>query len=225
MAYVLGFIYADGIIYPSARGKYLVITSTDQFIVRRIKKWLASKHKIVRTKSTWPNGKDRFVLRVGNKAIYNSLSEVGLISSKSLIVRMPDVPKSYFKDFVRGYFDGDGCVYLERSKGKGGKLIIRKLSVIFTSGSREFLNDLLLDLKENLDLRQTKIYKGCRSFQLRFFTSDSIKILELMYNNTPRELYFERKFEVFTKYLKLSGKIDNYKGKLYNVVEPGHVVK
>jgi len=27
-----------------------------------------------------------------------------------MVVEFPDVPKEYLPDFIRGYFDGDGCI-------------------------------------------------------------------------------------------------------------------
>ena len=42
MAYVLGYIYADGSLddSPYMGGKYIQITSTDEDSIQRIKKWL-----------------------------------------------------------------------------------------------------------------------------------------------------------------------------------------
>lgn len=203
MAYVLGFIYADGNIHPSARGKYLVITSTDKKIIYKIKKWLNSEHKITTSRSAWPNSRIQYIIKVGNKFIYNALLKLGVYPNKSLTLRMPIIPQKYLKDFVRGYFDGDGCVFLERKKGIKQSLIIKKLSIIFTSGSEKFLEDLLKLLRKNLILIQNKIYISHRSFQLRFNTRDTLKIFDFMYKHTAKKLYFKRKFNIFKQYLYL----------------------
>lgn len=203
MAYILGFIYADGSIYPSMRGKYLSITSTDKDIIFKIKRWLNSEHKITITKPTWKNGKDRYILRIGNKNLYSDLQKHGLYPNKSLTIRLPEISNRFFKDFLRGYFDGDGCVNLYLTKGKTQPLIIRKLSVIFTSGSKSFLEDTLCKIKLQIDLKQNKVYNSHRSFQLRFATYDSMKLFEFMYKNTNKELFLSRKYKIFQKYLKL----------------------
>lgn len=203
MAYVLGFIYADGSIHISARGRYTTITSTDKEIIYKIKRWLRSDHTVNILESVWPKGKLRFFIRIGNKNLYKSLEEKGLFPNKSLSVKIPRIPTNYFKDFVRGYFDGDGCVYLERSKGKKQDLILKKLTVIFTSGSEMFLKELLKKLKKILDLKQNKIYNSRRSFQLRFNTTDSICLFNFLYKSRRKELFFIRKFKIFVKYFKL----------------------
>ncbi|MHB8870860.1 MAG: LAGLIDADG family homing endonuclease [Candidatus Doudnabacteria bacterium] len=107
-------------------------------------------------------------------------------------------------DFVRGYFDGDGCVYVEKN---AITKIPKRLRVIFTSGSSEFLRILSSKLKSTLDLNQSKIYDSRRSFQLSYSTKDSLKVLRYFYGSRPK-LYLRRKKRVFTKALK---KCDNWK--------------
>jgi hypothetical protein len=43
-----------------------------------------------------------------NKSLYDKLLEIGLTPNKSLTLQWPEVPREYYRDFVRGFFDGDG---------------------------------------------------------------------------------------------------------------------
>lgn len=203
MAYVLGYWYADGSIYPSVRGSYINVTSIDKDTIYKIKNWLNSLHTIREEPPIWPNGRTRYILRIGNKNLYNSLVKLGLYPSKSLTVRLPNIPSRFLNHFVRGYFDGDGCVFLEMVKGITRERIIKRLSVIFTSGSQDFLKELCNTLGNTLKLKQTKVYKSHRSYQLRYFTTDSMKLFKFMYNNCDKDVYLARKFDYFSKYLKL----------------------
>lgn len=212
-AYVLGFIFADGNVCISNRGKYLVVSSVDREIIFKIKNWLKSEHKICSKKPNWPNGKTKFVLRIGNRFIYDSLMLRGLYPNKSLTIDFPIVPKRYLKDFIRGYFDGDGCVYVEKSKGQGERFIVKRLTIVFTSGSKLFLIGLLEALRSNLVIRQSKIYKSNRSFQIRFSTSDSIALFKYLYGNLESEIFLRRKFDIFSYYFRLRfTRVDNYIG-------------
>lgn len=225
MAYVLGFIYADGCIYPSARGSYLCVTSIDESIILGIKRWMESDHTITKTIFD-DNRKPRFALKIGNKAIYDNLLKLGVYPSKSLIIRMPDVPPFVLRHFLRGCFDGDGCINLYRSRGLKQEIILRKLTTIFTSGSRLFLEDLLYILKENLPLQQTRVYAGRRAFQLRFNTSESVQLFKFMYASVPTEFFFLRKFETFASYFALRPqRIDKEVEIILRYVGSGHVVK
>jgi len=203
MVYLLGFIYADGCIYCSARGHYLMITSVDKFIIERAKMWLQSGHTIQAAPSVWLNGKENFRLRIGNKEIYKDLINLGVYPSKSLTIRMPSIPSEFLKDFVRGNFDGDGCVYFHRPPGSQRNFAVGRLSAIFTSGSELFLEDLLEILRGVMSLKQEKIYRCTRAFQLRFGTTDSVEIFKFMYSDTPEELYFSRKYQIFEAYFEL----------------------
>ncbi len=203
MAYVLGFIYADGSLENSLcnRGRYIRVSNTELILVERIKKWLSSDHRIAVWQPTLIHRKSKFLLRVGSKKLYNALIKKGLIPRKSLIIQFPNVPIRYQRHFIRGYFDGDGCAYLERRDGKSG-LIVKRLSVIFTSGSRVFVERL----KEVLDvyaIQRGILVSGHSAFQLRYSTKASIQIFKYFYQNVDDELFLRRKFDVFKKYFSL----------------------
>lgn len=206
MAYVLGYLYADGSLEDAyyLRGKYTRVTSTDRLTVFRIRKLLNSKHtiNILKPDENHP-GKTRYFLRIGSHALYDSLVALGLHPHKSLTVTFPSVPRKFLADFIRGYFDGDGCAHLSMAKGITQKKIIKRLCVTFTSGSFDFLKKLCHTLKTELPLQQDKIYKGSRSFQLKYSTGDSVEIFKFMYGSGGKELRLERKFKVFADYFKL----------------------
>ena len=67
-------------------------------------------------KSTYPIKieREKYVkLKISNKHIGNSLINKGCIPKKSLILEFPNlsqVPKFLIRHFIRGYFDGDGCI-------------------------------------------------------------------------------------------------------------------
>lgn len=227
MAYVLGYIYADGSIHLSARGSYVSVSSIDKSTISKIKKWLKSRHTIRTQKSTWPNAKIQYVLRIGNQKVYKSLKNLGLYPNKSLSVEFPkNIPAEYMSHFIRGYFDGDGCVYFERAKGKTKKLIIKRLSTIFTGGSKIFLDNLVYILKIKLLLNQSKIYNRKRSFQLRYSTNDSVKLFKFLYKDVKNQVYLKRKFDVFVKYFNLRPiRIDKDIKNILEYMNIGHVVK
>jgi hypothetical protein len=206
MAYVLGYWFADGSLEDASylRGKYIRITSTDEETVKKIKKWLNSEHKIVTLKKDKDHpGKVRYFMRIGNHTLYDSLTRKGLYPNKSLTIKFPPMPDAFLGSFIRGYLDGDGCVFLHKIKGGKKAFSIKRLSVIFTSGSEEFLQGLCATLKVKLDLQQTKIYEGARAFQLRYSTSDSIKIFKFLYEITSDSSFLKRKYEIFENYFTL----------------------
>jgi len=204
MAYILGYIYADGSLddSPYMRGKYIQITSIDEDSIQRIRHWLGSEHKITSKRSNFIGGKICFILRIGSHKIYNDLFKLGLYPNKSLTVNFPEVPKKYLGYFIRGYFDGDGCVHFARSKGKTQKLIIKRVRIIFTSGSKMFLKKMNRVLN-TAGIKEGKIYQSKRSYQAIYNTKDSIKIFKLIYKGASINSFFMRKFKIFKDYFEL----------------------
>ncbi len=200
MAYVLGFLFADGSLEdaPYIRGKYMRVTNTDRDRIELIKKLMRSSHTIVVTK-TIGNRKPRHLLRIGSHALYNQLMRLGVTPRKSFTMLFPTVPKKFLPHFVRGYFDGDGCAHIARTATG-----ITRLLTIFTSGSKSFLETLHGHLKSEAGVTGNTLHghgSTDGAFQLRYFARDSIRLFVYMYpKQIPKELLLRRKYDIFTRY-------------------------
>lgn len=226
MSYWLGFLYADGSLEDASylRGKYLRASSIDEELIVNLKFFLEAKHPIVVLKPKNEREKPRFFIRIGDKDLYKSLLEKGVYPNKSLVMKFPKVPEFFLFHFVRGYFDGDGCVYLEKAKGKTKKEIIKKLSTIFTSGSKFFLEELKRRLEKSCKING-HIYNNRSAFQLRYNTKESIEIFKNIYK-IPNSSFLKRKKEKFREYFKLrSSKIDKQVKKILLYTDFGTVAK
>lgn len=203
MAFVLGFMYADGHLEDSSyiRAKYLRFTSTDYSLIQNVKHWMGSDHKIIVVPPPTPNHKARYTIRIGSHKLYATLVTHGVTPRKSLTMQFPQVPVKHLPDFVRGYFDGDGCVFFEKGRGKKQQSIVKRLAVIFTSGSQIFLESLAKELEKNIGVTPRKVYTSQRSFQLRYSTKDSLKIFKFLYAHSAPGTFLARKFEIFQRYL------------------------
>ena len=142
MAYVLGFFAADGYITVNKRGgQFWCIQITDKKLLEQIKKALKSEHKI----SVRPMRNKResllYRIQIGSIEMCNDLRNLGFSERKSRSLAVPNVPDKYFNDFVRGYFDGDGNVWIGRVHKNREKYSLT-LRTMFTSCSFGFLNCL-----------------------------------------------------------------------------------
>lgn len=228
MAYVLGFLYADGNVGDSAkssRTNYFSFSSKDKEIIEQIRLVMGSNHPIDRREPRLVKFSDGrlahagevFRLRIGSRRMFVDLLALGLIPRKSKVIDFPDVPKKYLGDFVRGYFDGDGCVHLRTGYDIIGGISIKQLSITFTSGSKEFLLELNDALNKKFSIKTRRTYESKRAYQLKFYTEESIQLFERMYENVKGELFLKRKFDIFCRYFILNSKrvIDN---KVCNIV-------
>lgn len=179
MAYILGLWYADGCIYG---GKMFDITlhAKDKYILKRIAKELGYEGSLY-------DYVDRQASRLNFSCvvIYNDIIALGGSERKSNSITFPEVPKEYLPDFIRGYFDGDG--YIMRLKGN-------RVNSAFTSGSKKFLDSLLLLLQEEAGVEGGSYDPS--SLSLRFGKRDTLRIGNYIYRNDP-ELFLLRKREKF----------------------------
>ena len=194
MAYVLGFFTADGYMIHTKRGGYYVCFEiTDYEVLSKIKNALAPNNKISERNRPFP-WKKLYRLQIGSRVMYEDLSSLGFHDGKSLTIRFPQVPNIYLRDFIRGYFDGDGCVHFGNYQRKNRRDRKLQLSIHFTSGSKIFLEELWKKLKPII--KGGHISEKERGYELVFGQHDSIALFHFMYDNSS-ELFLERKYEKF----------------------------
>ena len=105
-AYWLGFLYADGSVSSTDNRIELGLAEKDLRHIEKFRDFIGIQNKISYRASTKSY---RYAFRsISCKA---DLIKQGCVPKKSLILNFPteyQVPKNFVKDFIRGYFDGDG---------------------------------------------------------------------------------------------------------------------
>lgn len=199
MAYVLGFFVADGTLtYTKRGGKYIGFHITDRALLFEIRTLMESTHKIA-TRNRGGNSKPGYRLQIGSINLCNDIARFGFTPNKSKTVRLPSIPRAYVGEFTRGYFDGDGCVYFNILHTKDRKSTRPVFQVKFTSGSKNFLKDLLELLRKH-GVNGGFIVTKRRGFELAFSHKDGLAIYRLMYNNTPTcDVHLKRKKKIFDR--------------------------
>lgn len=105
-AYWLGVLVADGSIWKKGGSRFISLCVSD-----RCDAWLELYRKDLRC--TFPlsrhcgNAQVKIYSHVG---MFNDLVRLGMTPRKSLNEVYPPIAPMWDSDFIRGYFDGDGCV-------------------------------------------------------------------------------------------------------------------
>ena len=203
MAYVLGFFTADGTMIKNKRGAHFIeFQINDKDLLDKIRKVFNSNHKISVRKRNKP-WRNSYRLQIGSKEIFNDLLKLGLRPNKSKTIKLPLVPDEYFCNFVRGYFDGDGCVNVCTYQRKDRRKSSTVINSGFVSGSKKILENLKNKLaKLNIVNGGTLYYH--QGYRLWFSINDSLKLYNFMYNNLKNNLFLDRKKKVFEKYFNIS---------------------
>lgn len=117
-AYFLGFLFADGNNGMQKTTISLSLQEKDRDILEKLRidagsnkplRFISSERK--RNNGEGYNYKDKYALTVCNKHWCERLSELGCVPNKSLVLKFPDyLSDEMLPHFIRGYFDGDGCI-------------------------------------------------------------------------------------------------------------------
>lgn len=114
-SYWLGFIAADGYIEKNTNLIGIGLNENDILHLEKFRDFLGSNHKIFYRRKT-----NSVVIRITNKKIKKDIccwipEKLTRNTTGSLIKNIPDI---YKRDFITGYFDGDGSVFTYTSKHK-----------------------------------------------------------------------------------------------------------
>lgn len=205
MAYMLGFFAADGTITVNQRGsQYFVLQIADEGLLSKMRALLDSEHKISK-RIHKKNHSIFYRLQIGSNEICKDLRLLGFGERKAKRMRIPNIPNKYFRHFLRGYFDGDGNVWIgfvHKSRKKQTYVI----QTSFTSASKGFLEDLLSILKEYGVMGGGICKKQADAYCLKLSIKDSLLLYEIMYGNLGSDLFLSRKKEKFESFLKVRKK-------------------
>lgn len=167
MAYILGFYTGDGCITKSENSLRLSFTiqERDRYILEFIRNNINPNRKVNDYQRIDKSGNLRTYsnLTISNREICESILSYGFMMRKSYNMRLPDVPNEYIRDYLRGYFDADGCVY--------------KKTATFFCLDGEFLEKLKSTTVNLGKIIKKKTYRW-------YFSSieDVINLREFMYN-------------------------------------------
>lgn len=206
MAYVLGFMFADGSLLDtndSSRTYYLQFSNNNLPLLENIRTLMKSDHPIyirkahvMKHKLKEYQAKTSYVFKFGNKSMYNDLLLLGITHRKSNTMRLPHVPSEYFSFFLRGYFDGDGCISATLLHGRKTP----RLRVIFTSGSEQFLTELSLMIAGYIKINTPRYYRSTGAFNLMLSDFSAYKVLKFIYSQLNNAPYLERKYLKYLDY-------------------------
>ena len=191
LAYCIGLLESDGNL--SKDGRHIIFVSKDKDLVKILKSCLNLKNRISVKGSGYNKKGKYYYIQFGNINFYRWLNKIGIEANKSKTIGSLLIPKKYFFSFLRGLFDGDGCI----TSFKHPESKYPQIRVKFASGSEKFLIWLRSEIEKLIHIRG-EIKPLPRVFELVYCKSSSIDLLEKIYKKS--EVFLNRKF-VKTKLL------------------------
>lgn len=211
-AYWLGFIASDGWISINKNtnsgtvGIELQVSDIDH--LKKFNKSIEGNYRITtRTRecniSTSPNSiSEECCIRIFSRIMVTDLQNQGVSTNKTFDYKFPILKKELMPHFIRGYFDGDGCVRIRNRNLASGK-IGRYPVCDIVSANYDFLNDLRTFLYENFEICSyiyLEKHSGCHRLYIHK-NEHTIKFLNYIYGDA--NIYLDRKYKIYLE-------IENY---------------
>lgn len=205
-AYFLGFIYADGFITKRSSGQNVLgITLSESEPLDKFKKYIKTDkpYGIYNKTSSYSDKSIEYKLAIISNKIVEDIEKLGVVERKTLILSFPDfLDKELIPHFIRGYFDGDGSIFLTKPKNRDSDYL-----GINICGTKEFL----IGLRKHLDFLGDSecIYKELRNttncWNIKLLSNlRSLGLYHYLYKDCD-DLYLSRKREIFENFIKEEG--------------------
>lgn len=193
-AYWLGFVAADGCVHKR-KGKLspvikLTLSNKDKDHIAKFRKSISSNHTI--TDGSNFNEKRNInyyssSLTLPSLHMFESLATYGVIPNKTLIIEFPKIAHELIHHYIRGYYDGDGCIYFTK-KGT---------AVFSITSNRKIINQIQDILVEQCNLKKTKLlykHKNSNAGAMSYVGNIQVKrIVEYLYKDAT--IFLDRKYE------------------------------
>jgi hypothetical protein len=198
-AYFLGMLYADGTNSIKKTEVSLRLQEEDYEILLKLND-LLQPTKPIRPIIRDKRRKILFRMVMNSKKVSYRLNELGVVPNKTFKLAYPTwLNEKLENHFIRGYFDGDGCVTFNKCN--------EHLQISFT-GTENMVLNIQRKLIDNAGLNMVKVYIRYpeRNNNIRTLMysgkSNSVKICDYLYENA--NLYMTRKKNKFNKHLNLN---------------------
>ena len=202
--YLLGFFVADGCVSFDNRFTFNnAIADTE--IISLYKEYIAFDSPLVFKENLdlTINRQTQICIRWNSKHMKNSLFELYNITPNKTYTsyNLPNIDKNMLRHFVRGFFDGDGCISITGNN----RHICKQGALSFAITNEIFANDLCNYFKSvDLDTKVTKrnSKSGFIMYSTSFYHKDNLrKIFELFYKDS--NFYLKRKYNKFIEILEI----------------------
>jgi hypothetical protein len=189
-AYFVGFAAADGCIVKSKEYEdyYRFIISlsiVDYAFLEGLKNLIYPDSKLREEE------KGKMVrFSIGDVVFCKQLMKHGIVPQKTHIVGPPEkLPVALIPHYIRGYFDGDGCAYIDKRNYLHCSLVGSKKIIMF-------IHNEFHDIYKN----SCKVRKTRNSFVISYGAHTGIEFAAYIYKDAT--IYLERKYQIVKPYLE-----------------------
>lgn len=171
MAYVLGFLAADGSIALKNNTLKITLSQKDKELLEQIREELKYTGEIKDT--TTNDGFDISTLQIVCREYKQDLQKYNIVPKKTYTFTFPTaLDKKYWIDFIRGYWDGDGTICT------AGKEAIR---ASLCGYKKDFLEFVLSYLEKQYQIPKVAIRQRNHTYYFQYSNNSTILLYKALY--------------------------------------------
>ena len=195
-AYFLGLLYADGNISSSRNAMKIMLHPKDIDILEKFSTIIYGFIKIDKSGMN-KDGQEYVSVSVYSKKFCSDLVKLGCTPVKTFTIIFPRdlLPENLLWHFIRGFFDGDGCISIANINRP---VIDFTSNVIFIEGLKLFLEENGIKCPKSIGINNKNNLTGC--IQLHNFENIT-NLYNLLYKDAT--IYMNRKYDIFQKFLQI----------------------
>lgn len=199
-AYFLGFIVADGCV--STLSNAIQITQKEPDILYLFKKYINYEGNLFKR-----SNRDCFDIKVSSHKMKKDLSNIGILPNKTMVIKYPIIPENLENHFMRGVFDGDGCISIHKDKRDNSE----RGQVNICSGSIDFISTYVDKLVEYCGVKRNKI--RCPSGTYNVIDWGGLSDVEKLYSWFYKDatVFLERKKKTFDAVIDIHSNKTKYR--------------
>lgn len=190
--YLIGLITTDG--HVSNKGNTISIFQKDAVFLNKLKQYFKSKGTLNRKRG------GLYTLYLTSPKLKTFLEKNGFNSDKRYNVPFLKCSQNCLQYYLRGLFDGDGCIFYNYTSGT-----LKNRTLQITSGSKNIVDGIV----NNYNIINWKVQEKISTAGNKYWDifastkEDIVTIGDYIYSGDFVEYCLQRKFVQFTKFKKL----------------------
>lgn len=196
MAWLLGFLAADGCIEKDRNVIKISLSSADKEILEKIRKEISLQSEVKDYVDS--SGFAKSKLQWSSEQHKKDLSTYHIIPQKTFALKPPEkLSNEFIIDYLRGYWDGDGSITVINNN-------YNSLEWQITSATKEILEFFVNYLYDTYGIPKVNIHSYKRNdhelYLLQYSTKASLRLNDIMYKDISiDDLFIKRKKDKYDK--------------------------
>lgn len=189
-AYWLGFIVADGYLNDDKNMLRIKLGNKDKTHLEKFINFLDGDLSMLKSEIHNTTGNIQWYVSTYAPQIHDALKKLNVEQGKSGKEKIPPIEEKYYRDFIRGLWDGDG-------------FIRESLNGIGLIGSYECLSFVQNVFQKELGVKPLKIYPHYNTFKIEYRSTKKAIPLIISYLYQDMDVALDRKMELANQIKKL----------------------